>query len=65
MCLCWINIYESDIANIQQVQSWRKITTPPPRQKKVPLEGKIDKIYEAPEPDNKVIKARGKKPQPG
>jgi membrane fusion protein, heavy metal efflux system len=57
-----INIYESDIANIQQGDPVKITTLSYPD--KV-FEGKIDKIYEVLDPDNKVIKARVKIANPG
>jgi cobalt-zinc-cadmium efflux system membrane fusion protein len=57
-----INIYESDIANIQQGDPVKITTLSYPDQV---FEGKIDKIYEMLDPDNKVIKARVKIANPG
>lgn len=57
-----INIYESDIANIQTGDQVKITTLSYPD--KV-FEGKIDKIYEVLDPDNKVVKARVKIANPG
>lgn len=57
-----INIYESDIANIQ-VGDPVKITTLSYPDKI--FEGKIDKIYDVLDPDNKIVKARVKIANPG
>jgi cobalt-zinc-cadmium efflux system membrane fusion protein len=57
-----INIYESDIANIQ-VGDPVKITTLSYPDKI--FEGKIDKIYDVLDPDNKIVKARVKIVNPG
>jgi cobalt-zinc-cadmium efflux system membrane fusion protein len=57
-----INIYESDIANIQTGDAVKITTLSYPD--KV-FEGKIDKIYDVLDPDNKVVKARVKIANPG
>lgn len=57
-----INIYESDIASIQ-VGDPVKITTLSYPDKI--FEGKIDKIYDVLDPDNKIVKARVKIANPG
>ena len=57
-----INIYESDIASVQTGDPARITTLSYPD--KV-FEGKIDKIYDMLDPDNKVIKAKVKIPNPG
>src|ERR1700744_6088156 len=57
-----INIYESDIANIQTGDPVKITTLSYPD--KV-FEGKIDKIYDIIDPDNKVIKARVRIANPG
>jgi cobalt-zinc-cadmium efflux system membrane fusion protein len=57
-----INVYESDIANIQTGDPVKITTLSYPD--KV-FEGKIDKIYDMLDPDNKVIKARVKIINPG
>jgi len=57
-----INIYESDIASVQ-VGDQVKITTLSYPDKV--FTGKIDKIYDVLDPDNKVVKARVKIENPG
>lgn len=57
-----INIYESDISNVQ-VGDPVKITTLSYPDKT--FTGKIDKIYDMLDPDNKVVKARVKIENPG
>jgi cobalt-zinc-cadmium efflux system membrane fusion protein len=57
-----INIYESDISNVQ-VGDPVKITTLSYPDKV--FTGKIDKIYDMLDPDNKVVKARVKIANPG
>ncbi len=57
-----INIYESDISNIQTGDE-AKITTLSYPDKV--FTGKIDKIYDVLDPDNKVVKARVKINNPG
>jgi len=57
-----INIYESDIANVQTGDAVKITTLSYPD--KV-FEGKIDKIYDMLDPDNKVVKARVKIENPG
>jgi cobalt-zinc-cadmium efflux system membrane fusion protein len=57
-----INIYESDIANIQNGDPVKITTLSYPD--KV-FTGKIDKIYDVLDPDNKVVKARVKIENPG
>jgi cobalt-zinc-cadmium efflux system membrane fusion protein len=57
-----INIYESDIANIQTGDPVKITTLSYPD--KV-FTGKIDKIYDVLDPDNKVVKARVKIDNPG
>jgi cobalt-zinc-cadmium efflux system membrane fusion protein len=57
-----INVYESDIANIQTGDPVKITTLSYPD--KV-FEGKIDKIYDMLDPDNKVVKARVKIANPG
>lgn len=57
-----INVYESDISNVQ-VGDQVKITTLSFPDKV--FTGKIDKIYEVLDPDNKVVKARVKIENPG
>ena len=57
-----INIYESDISNIQTGDPVRITTLSYPD--KV-FTGKIDKIYDMLDPDNKVVKARVKIENPG
>lgn len=57
-----INIYESDISNVQ-LGDLVKITTLSYPDKV--FAGKIDKIYDMLDPDNKVIKARVKIANPG
>ncbi|MDB5025454.1 MAG: efflux transporter periplasmic adaptor subunit [Mucilaginibacter sp.] len=57
-----INIYESDIANIQTGDPVKITTLSYPD--KI-FAGKIDKIYDMLDPDNKVIKARVKIINPG
>lgn len=57
-----INIYESDIANVQTGDAVKITTLSYPD--KI-FEGKIDKIYEVLDPDNKVVKARVKIANPG
>ncbi len=57
-----INIYESDIASVQTGDAVKITTLSYPD--KV-FEGKIDKIYEVLDPDNKVVKARVKISNPG
>jgi cobalt-zinc-cadmium efflux system membrane fusion protein len=57
-----INIYESDIANIQTGDPVKITTLSYPD--KV-FDGKIDKIYDMIDPDDKVIKARVKIANPG
>lgn len=57
-----INIYESDISNIQTGDPVKITTLSYPD--KV-FTGKIDKIYDVLDPDNKVVKARVKIENPG
>jgi membrane fusion protein, heavy metal efflux system len=57
-----INIYESDIASVQ-IGDPVKITTLSYPDKI--FEGKIDKIYDMLDPDNKIVKARVKIANPG
>ncbi len=57
-----INVYESDIANIQTGDPVKITTLSYPD--KI-FEGKIDKVYDMLDPDNKVIKARVKIINPG
>jgi len=57
-----INIYESDIASVQTGDPVKITTLSYPD--KV-FEGKIDKIYDVLDPDNKVVKARVKIANPG
>lgn len=57
-----INIYESDIANIQTGDAVKITTLSYPD--KV-FRGKIDKIYDMLDPDNKVVKARVRIANPG
>ncbi len=57
-----INIYESDISNIQTGDPVKITTLSYPD--KV-FTGKIDKIYDVLDPDNKVVKARVKIDNPG
>src|ERR1700744_742336 len=57
-----INIYESDISNIQTGDPVKITTLSYPD--KV-FTGKIDKIYDVLDPDNKVVKARVKIDKPG
>jgi cobalt-zinc-cadmium efflux system membrane fusion protein len=57
-----INIYESDISNIQTGDAVKITTLSYPD--KI-FEGKIDKIYDILDPDNKVVKARVKIDNPG
>lgn len=57
-----INVYESDISNVQ-VGDPVKITTLSYPDKV--FSGKIDKIYDMLDPDNKVVKARVKIENPG
>ena len=57
-----INIYESDISNVQTGDPVRITTLSYPD--KV-FTGKIDKIYDMLDPDNKVVKARVKIENPG
>lgn len=57
-----INIYESDIASIQTGDPVKITTLSYPD--KV-FEGKIDKVYDVLDPDNKVVKARVKIANPG
>ncbi|MGZ3764178.1 MAG: efflux RND transporter periplasmic adaptor subunit [Mucilaginibacter sp.] len=57
-----INVYESDIANIQNGDPVKITTLSYPD--KI-FEGKIDKIYDMLDPDNKVVKARVKIANPG
>ncbi|MDB5134043.1 MAG: efflux transporter periplasmic adaptor subunit [Mucilaginibacter sp.] len=57
-----INIYESDIASVQTGDPVRITTLSYPD--KV-FEGKIDKIYDMLDPDNKVVKARVRIANPG
>lgn len=57
-----INIYESDISNVQTGDPVKITTLSYPD--KV-FEGKIDKIYDVLDPDNKVVKARVKIANPG
>ncbi len=57
-----INVYESDISNVQ-VGDQVKITTLSFPDKV--FTGKIDKIYDVLDPDNKVVKARVKIENPG
>lgn len=57
-----INVYESDISNIQVGDPVKITTLSYPDQI---FRGKIDKIYDMLDPDNKVIKARVKIENPG
>ena len=57
-----INVYESDISNIQVGDPVKITTLSYPDQI---FHGKIDKIYDMLDPDNKVVKARVKIENPG
>ena len=57
-----INIYESDIASVQTGDPVKITTLSYPDNI---FEGKIDKIYDVLDPDNKVVKARVKIANPG
>jgi cobalt-zinc-cadmium efflux system membrane fusion protein len=57
-----INVYESDISNIQVGDPVKITTLSYPDQI---FRGKIDKIYDMLDPDNKVVKARVKIENPG
>jgi len=57
-----INVYESDISNVQVGDPVKITTLSYPDQV---FNGKIDKVYDILDPDNKVVKARVKIENPG